>query len=260
MPTRSLRSTPGSICAATTDVEPRRPTLPPSATGPGTTDGRPVGAPTTAGGTPPGPAASPSGVASPARLVPLLKVGVWLGALVPLGLLGWGLAGGFHVVDPVEEIQRRTGIAILVLLLLTLSITPLRRLTGWNPLIRFRRLLGNFAFFYATLHAFSYFVFDQELSPVAIAADVAEHPWVLVGFLAFVLLIPLAATSTNGMIRRMGGKNWRRLHLLIYPIAILGVLHFWWLVKADVSEPAVYAAILSLLLVLRIPVRRILGR
>ena len=184
---------------------------------------------------------------------------MWIGALVPLALLAWGLAGGFHVDDPVEEIQRRTGIAILVLLLLTLSITPLRRLTGWNPLIRFRRLVGNFAFFYATLHAFSYFVFDQELSPGAIAADVAEHPWVLVGFLAFVLLIPLAATSTNGMIRRLGGKNWRRLHLLVYPIAILGVLHFWWLVKADVSEPAIYAAILALLLAVRIPVRRILG-
>ena len=133
------------------------------------------GTPPATGGAAPDRAAAPVGCGPPSRkhLVPLLKVGVWIGALVPLALLGWGLAGGFHVDDPVEEIQRRTGIAILVLLLLTLSITPLRRLSGWNPLIRFRRLVGNFAYFYATLHAFSYFVFDQELSAGAIVLDLS---------------------------------------------------------------------------------------
>lgn len=190
------------------------------------------------------------------RWVPIAKVGVWAAALVPLLVLSWGLAGGFHVVDPVEEIQRRTGIAILVLLLATLSVTPLRRLTGWNSLIRFRRLLGLFAFFYAVLHAFSYFVFDQELSFRAISADVAEHPWVLVGLLSFLLMIPLAVTSTQGWIRRLGGMAWSGLHALIYPIALFGVLHFWWLVKADVTEPAIYAAVLSVLLITRFLVRR----
>ncbi len=171
------------------------------------------------------------------------------------------MSGSFVADDPVEEIQHRTGLATLILLLITLSITPLRRLTGWNPLIRFRRLAGLFAFFYATLHAFSYFVFDQQLDPVAVGEDVVEHPWVLVGFLAFVLLIPLALTSTRGWIRRLGGARWNRLHRLIYPIAILGVLHFYWLVKKDVSEPVTYGAILLVILGSRVvAVRRSGGR
>lgn len=187
------------------------------------------------------------------RLIPLLKTVVWAGALIPLALLVWELFGGTVIVDdPVEAIQRRTGLSTLILLFLTLSVTPLRRLTGWNRLTRFRRLLGLFAFFYATLHALSYFVFDQELSATAIAADIVEHPWVLVGFSAFVLLIPLAVTSTNGWIRRLGGKRWARLHMLVYPIPVLGVLHYWWLVKADVTEPRIYGAILLVILSARL--------
>jgi len=190
-------------------------------------------------------------------LVPALKVAVWGGALIPLGILIYlFFSGGLLLVDPIEEIQKRTGIAILTLLFLTLSITPLRDLTGWNKLIRFRRLLGMFAFFYALLHAFSYFVFDQELSLSGIFADVIEHPWVLVGYTAFLLLIPLAITSTGGWIRRLGGKRWTRLHALIYPIAILGVLHFYWLIKKDATEPITYALILGVILGWRILIWR----
>jgi len=185
-------------------------------------------------------------------LVPWLKVGVWVGGLVPLGLLAKDfVTGAYLFTDPIELIQRTTGISVLILLFVTLAITPLRRLTGWNRLIRFRRLTGLFAFFYAVLHAFSYFVFDQRLSLSGILDDVAEHPWVLVGFTAFLLLIPLAVTSTTGWIRRMGGKRWTRLHMLIYPTAVLGVLHFLWLVKADENEPVVYAVVLGVLLGIR---------
>ena len=189
--------------------------------------------------------------------IPLVKIGVWIGALVPLGLLieAW-ISGALFFVDPIEEIQRKTGITTLILHFLTLTITPARRLTGWNRIIRFRRLLGVFAFFYALLHASSYFYFDQELSIANITADVKEHPWVLVGFTAFLLLIPLAVTSTTGWIRRMGGKRWTRLHMLIYPIAILGVLHFYWLIKVDAIEPLIYAAILAVILGLRVVVAR----
>ena len=193
-------------------------------------------------------------------LVPALKAAVWGGALIPLGILIYlYFSGGLLLLDPIEEIQHRTGITVLILLFLTLLITPLRRLTGWNKFTRFRRLLGLFAFFYATLHAFSYFVFDQELSLSGILKDVVEHPWVLVGFMAFMLLIPLALTSTSGWIRRLGGKRWTRLHALIYPIAMLGVLHFYWLIKKDASEPIFYAIILAVILGARILAARITG-
>ena len=179
-----------------------------------------------------------------------LKIVVWLGALAPLVLLVYDLFLGTTIVDdPVELIQHRTGIWALHFLFGTLAITPLRRLTGINWLTKFRRLLGLFAFLYVVLHAFSYFVFDHSFDLAEIWADVIEHPWVWVGFIAFVLLIPLAVTSTTGWIRRMGGTNWNRLHRLVYLIAALGVLHFYWLVKVDVTDPFIYAAILAVLLV-----------
>lgn len=162
--------------------------------------------------------------------------------------------------DPVKTIQHLTGLSTLVILFVTLSVTPLRRLTGWNELIRVRRLIGLFAFFYAVLHAFSYFVFDQRLSPSGIAADVVEHPWVTVGFTAFVLLIPLALTSTQASIRRLGGRRWRRLHQLIYLSAIGGVLHYLWLVKRDIRPPLTYGVILIGILALRIAVARTSAR
>ncbi|MDA0874882.1 MAG: sulfoxide reductase heme-binding subunit YedZ, partial [Bacteroidetes bacterium] len=162
---------------------------------------------------------------------------VWLLSLAPVGILADRIfllgqyTGGDFVDDPVELIQHWTGTAALIFLCLTLAITPVRRLTQFNPVIRLRRLLGLFAFFYASLHVFSYFVFDQRMQLGPIAEDVLERNWILVGFLAWVLLIPLAVTSTTGWIRRMGGKQWNRLHKLIYPGAALVVLHFLWQTK-----------------------------
>jgi methionine sulfoxide reductase heme-binding subunit len=180
------------------------------------------------------------------KRIPLLKVLVWLGALTPLGLLVYELFFGSRIVDdPVELIQHQTGIWALRLLFVSLSITPLRRLTGLNWLVKFRRVTGLFGFFYAVLHAFSYFVFDHSLDLAEIWSDVIEHPWVWVGFIAFIFLIPLAVTSTTGWIRRMGGQNWNRLHKLVYLISALGVLHFYWLVKADATEPFIYAGVLG---------------
>ena len=183
----------------------------------------------------------------------MAKVVVFLGALVPLALLIRAfVSGDLLLTEPVKNIQHRTGIAALILLLLTLAVTPLRRLTGWNAIVTFRRMLGVFAFFYAALHALSYFVFDQELSPTAIVADVVEHPWVLLGFTAFTLLTPLAVTSTAGWVRRLGGRRWRALHQLVYVAGAAAVLHFLWLVKLDKREPVIYAAILVVLLVARL--------
>ncbi|MBS1248383.1 MAG: ferric reductase domain protein transrane component domain, partial [Proteobacteria bacterium] len=136
-------------------------------------------------------------------------------------------------------------------LLLTLAVTPLRRLTGWNGLQRFRRLLGLFAFFYVSLHFGVYLVFDQFFDWRAIVADIAKRPYITVGFAGWLLLIPLAVTSTGGMMKRLG-RNWQGLHRLVYLIGALGVLHYLWLVKADLSEPLLYAGILALLLSYRL--------
>lgn len=181
-----------------------------------------------------------------ASLLPLLWL-LWL---------GWRDQWG---ANPVETLSHRTGDWSLRFLLLTLTVTPLRRWTGWNGLQRFRRMLGLFAFFYAGLHFGVYLIFDQFFDLSAIIADVAKRPYITVGFTAFVLLIPLAATSTNRMIKRLG-RNWQRLHRLVYLSAILGVLHYGWLVKADLREPLMYAGILAVLLGYRLwrrfPLRR----
>ena len=182
---------------------------------------------------------------------------LWTGSALPLLWLVRGAVQGNLGTDPVETIQKVTGLSALSFLLGALAVTPLRQLTRWNAIIRLRRSLGLTAFTYAFLHAFSYFVFDQELSPVGIAEDVVKHPWVLAGFSTFVLLIPLAATSTDGMVRRLGGKRWQRLHRLAYAAAVLAVLHFLWLVKRDVTLPRYYIAALAILLAVRfIPRRR----
>lgn len=181
--------------------------------------------------------------------VPAVKVLMWVLSLAPvlvladrIFLFGQFTGGGF-VDDPVELIQHWTGTASLIFLCLTLAITPVRRLTKFNPVIRFRRALGLFAFFYASLHVFSYLVFDQRMQLGPIAEDVIERNWILVGFLAWVLLVPLAVTSTTGWIRRMGGKRWNRLHRLIYPALALVVLHFIWQTKVLEPEPLIYAGI-----------------
>lgn len=194
--------------------------------------------------------------------IPWAKGVVWVASLAPILILldriflFGQFTGGDFVDDPVELIQHWTGTASLIFLCLSLAITPARRLTGFNPLIRFRRLLGLFSFLYASLHVFSYFVFDQRMQLGPIAEDVLERNWILVGFLAWVLLIPLAVTSTTGWIRRMGGKRWNRLHKLVYPSAALIVLHFLWQTKVLEPEPLIYAGVVTLLFGVRWWVRK----
>ena len=174
-------------------------------------------------------------------------------ALVPLALLiGDAVTGGLGV-EPIETVTHRTGWWALTLLLATLTVTPLRRITGWNRLIEVRKPLGLSAFLYVSLHFTTYVALDQWFAISYIIEDIAERPYITVGFTAFLLLIPLAATSTRGAIRRLGGRKWQRLHRLIYPAAVLGVLHFFWLVKADTREPLTFAAVLAVLLLMRVP-------
>ena len=153
--------------------------------------------------------------------------------------------------NPVEAIQDRFGIWGLRFVMITLAVTPLRQLTGWNWLVRFRRMLGLFAFFYVLMHFLTWLVLDQGLLMSAIAEDIVKRPFITIGFTAFLLLVAMAATSTNGIRRRMG-RRWQQLHRSVYAVAILAVWHFWWQVKLDTSEPAVYAVILSLLLAYRL--------
>jgi sulfoxide reductase heme-binding subunit YedZ len=176
-----------------------------------------------------------------------LKLAVFFLCLVPFGQLALNAYRGELGVNPIEFITRFTGSWSLIILIASLAVTPLRRITGRNELIKFRRMLGLFAFFYAALHFATYMVLDLYFDFPAILKDVVKRPYITVGFTAFVLMIPLAATSTAGMIRRLG-KRWQQLHYLVYVIAILGVLHFYWLVKADISRPAQYGAVLALLL------------
>lgn len=184
-----------------------------------------------------------------------LKLLVFAAALLPFALLLFDFFSDDLTADPIEEITHRTGWWALTLLMVTLSVSPLRRLTGWNRLIQLRRMLGLFAFFYATLHVLTYFGLDQLFDLSYLVEDVVERPYITVGFTAWLLLIPLAVTSTKGWIRRLG-KRWTKLHRLVYLAAGLGVLHFLWLVKADVREPLIFGAVLALLLALRLPAVR----
>ncbi|HEX8907278.1 MAG TPA: protein-methionine-sulfoxide reductase heme-binding subunit MsrQ [Longimicrobiaceae bacterium] len=181
----------------------------------------------------------------------VLKPAVWIGGLLPLAMLIGAILTGTIEADPVKDITHRTGKAVLTLLLATLAVTPVRRLTGWNGVIAARRPLGLFAFFYAVQH-FSIYLGDQAFAPAYIVEDVAKHPYVTAGFTAFCLLIPLALTSTKASIRRLG-KRWTKLHRLVYAAATLGVIHFLWSVKKDVREPLIYAAVLAVLLAVRVP-------
>lgn len=180
------------------------------------------------------------------------KFVVFINSLVPLVLLGYDWLNGNLGANPVEFFLRTTGVLALIFLLGTLAVTPLRKIFGWNELIKFRRMLGLYAFFYAFLHLITYGIFDKSFDVSAIVEDVWQRPFIAVGMLAFFLLIPLAVTSTNGMIKRLGGKNWQQLHKLTYPIAILGVIHFWLIVKSDVFYPALFAILLAILLGYRI--------
>ena len=180
------------------------------------------------------------------------KLWIFVVCLIPLArLVVLGFTDGLGA-NPIEFITRSTGTWTLVGLMVTLSVTPLRRLTGRAELIRFRRMLGLFTFFYVCLHFTTYIWLDQFFDPAAIVKDIIKRPFITVGFAAFILLIPLAATSTHAMIRRLG-RRWQQLHRLVYVIAILGVVHYLWLIKKDITEPVVYGGILTLLLFLRLP-------
>jgi len=186
----------------------------------------------------------------PIKPFSLLKALLFCLALVPLGRLGVGLASypEWLGANPAEFIARSTGDWTLRFLLLTLAVTPVRKLSGWHEPARFRRMLGLFAFFYGVAHLASYLAFDHAFEALDILKDIAERPFITIGFTALVLMTPLAVTSTDAMVRRLGAKRWLALHKLVYLIAPLGVLHFWWMVKKDVTEPALYAVVLALLL------------
>lgn len=186
------------------------------------------------------------------RWIRLSKPAVFALCLLPLGWLVLDVATGAVGPNPVEAVTHRTGTWTLRLLLATLAITPLRRLTGQAWLIRYRRMLGLFAFFYATLHLVVYLWLDRLLDWGTIIEDIVARPYITVGFTAFLLLVPLAVTSTRGWVRRLG-RRWQRLHRLIYPSAVLAVLHYLWLVKADILEPALYGLVLAGLLAARLP-------
>jgi sulfoxide reductase heme-binding subunit YedZ len=198
----------------------------------------------------------------------VIKPLVFATALLPFAHLIWRAFNGDLTADPLVEVTNDTGIWTLRFVVLTLALTPVRRLTGWNTLARFRRMIGLFAFFYGSLHFATYVVGDRFASLdfpdgfialstlrnllASIWEDIAERPYITVGFIAFVSMIPLALTSTTGWIRRLGGRNWQRIHRLVYLTGIAGVTHYWWRVKADTLHPAVYAFIVVLLLGFRL--------
>ena len=173
----------------------------------------------------------------------------------PQGYLGWRAYNGRLRANPIEYITHYTGDYILIFLVITLCITPARKLLGIPQLIRFRRMFGLFAFSYACLHFLTYIVLDQFFDFAAMIQDVAKRKYITVGFTGFVLLIPLAITSTAAWIRRLGGKRWQQLHRLIYITAAAGVVHFYWLVKSDVTRPTRYGAVIAFLLFYRLAVR-----
>jgi sulfoxide reductase heme-binding subunit YedZ len=182
----------------------------------------------------------------------VLKTVIFLLALVPFVLLlvrGWKNELG---ANPIETVTHITGIWTIRFLVITLAITPLRKLTGQAILIRFRRMLGLFTFFYASMHFLTYIWLDQYFDWPFIIKDIAEHPYVIVGFTTFLILFSLAVTSPRFMVRKMG-KNWKKLHRLIYPAAFLASFHFLWLVKSDIREPLLYFALFTILMLLRLP-------
>ncbi len=197
-----------------------------------------------------------------------LKPLVFLASLAPFFWLVWaGLTGNLSV-NPLSDLTNETGIWALRFLCISLAVTPLRRLSGWNGAIKFRRMVGLFAFFYASLHFLTYVIADRFAGldfPNGIVSwttvvnlgkavwdDVYKRPFITIGFTALMSMVPLAITSTAGMIRRLGGKRWNRLHKLVYATAVLGVIHYWWLVKADIRRPLTYGAVVAVLLGLRV--------
>jgi sulfoxide reductase heme-binding subunit YedZ len=197
-----------------------------------------------------------------------LKPLVFVASLYPLGWLVWATLTGNLSPNPLSDLTNETGVWTLRFLCITLAITPFRRLTGWSWMIKFRRMLGLFAFFYGTLHFLTYAIFDRfagldftsgmlawttaKAFAMSVGEDIYKRPFITIGFTAFVAMLPLALTSTAAMIRRLGGRKWQLLHRLIYVSAVAGVVHYWWLVKADISRPQIYALVVGLLLAFRV--------
>ena len=196
-----------------------------------------------------------------ARQASLIKAAVFVLALVPLLRMVYLTLTG-QLVEPLEFITRGTGDWTLYFLCFTLAVTPLRRLTRWNWLIKLRRMLGLYMFFYGVLHFMTFLWFDHFFDVAEMWKDVLKRPFITVGFIAFVLLIPLAVTSTNAMVKRLGGKRWQWLHRLIYVIAPLAILHFWWMKagKHNFTEPIIYGTILGVLLLMRVYWARVKAR
>jgi sulfoxide reductase heme-binding subunit YedZ len=181
----------------------------------------------------------------------ILKLLVFALALVPFASLAWRLYNANLGINPAETLQLETGIWTLRFLIMTLAVTPLRRITGWNPVIQYRRMLGLFAFFYGTLHFFSYLALDQVFSLDGMLADVSKRPFITAGFVSFIVMVPLAVTSTKGWIRRLG-RRWQMLHRLIYLSAAAGAVHYLWKAKVATASPVYYAVIVGALLAFRI--------
>ena len=179
------------------------------------------------------------------------KTLLWLNSLIPVTILGWDAWNHRLGANPIEYFLRATGVMTLVFVLATMLITPLRKWFGWNQLIKYRRIVGLFAFFYGLIHFTTYIVFDRSLDIAGTVADVIQRPFIALGMAALLMMVPLAVTSTNAMVKRLGGKRWQMLHRLIYLTAIAGVIHFWMIVKSDVFYPAIFAAILAVLLAVR---------
>jgi sulfoxide reductase heme-binding subunit YedZ len=204
------------------------------------------------------------------------KPAVFILALAPALYLSWALAtavnpafgGPALSANPLSDVTNETGVWTLRFLCITLAVTPLRRVSGWNNVVRFRRMLGLYAFFYGTLHFLTYLILDRVASldfpngivswttavalSKSIGADILKRPFITVGFTAFVSMIPLAVTSTAGMIRRMGGRRWQALHKVIYFTGVAGVVHYWWLIKLDIRRPLIYGAVVAILLGYRV--------
>src|SRR5215472_466571 len=188
----------------------------------------------------------------PRRSIVVLKVIVWGLCVSPVVLLAWKATHDELGANPLSEVTLSTGHWTLYLLLITLAISPLRKITGLNWLIRFRRLIGLFAFFYGCLHLLTYLWFDKAFNLHEVVKDIYKRPFITAGMTAWTLMLPLALTSTAASIRWLGGKRWLALHRLVYASAIAGVVHFWWLVKRDLTRPEIMAAILVSLLSFRV--------
>lgn len=187
--------------------------------------------------------------------VPLHKPLIFLLCLVPLAQMGWGLYTEALQPNPVEALLHASGDWTLRLLLITLAVSPLKRLTGWRRPMLWRRMLGLFSFFYAALHFTIWLVLDRELLWSEVLVDLTKRPYIMVGFSALLILVALASTSNIWSMRRLGVR-WQKLHRLVYLAALLGILHYWWLVKADVREPLIYLGVFALLMALRLPAGR----